>query len=152
MAANIQWIAERERGRGLVVVWAHNLHVARVPIGGPIFEERGPAVKSMGQYLQKSFGDRYVAIGTTFRTGSPDTAGVPNPLSVDAALAEVRNPRFGIDLKRAPTRGAVAAWLRQSHLIRAENGYVTVRPRDAFDALLFLDRVRPADHVSGRSH
>lgn len=147
MAANIQWIAERESGRGQIVVWAHNLHVARAPIGGPIFEERGPAVKSMGQYLQKSFGDRYVAIGTAFRTGSPDTARVPNPLSIDAALSKVQNPRFGIDLKRAPTRGPVAGWLNESHLMRAENGYVTVRPREAYDALLFLDRVRPADHL-----
>lgn len=151
MAANIQWIAEREHGRGLIVVWAHNLHVARVPIGGPIFEERGPAVKSMGQYLQKNFGDRYVAIGTAFRTGGPDTARVPNALSVDAAMSSAHNPRFGIDLRRAPTRGPVATWLSQSHLMRAENGYVAVRLREAFDALLFLDAIRPADHVNAGS-
>jgi erythromycin esterase len=151
MAANIRWIARREGGRGLIVAWAHNLHVARVPIGGPIFAERGPAVKSMGQYLEKSFGDGYVAIGTAFRTGGPDTSQVPNSLSVDAALSNAKNPRFGIDLKSAPTQGPVAVWLRQSHLMRAENGYVTVRPRQAFDALLFVDRVRPADHLANSS-
>ncbi len=149
MAANIRWIAGRERGRGLIVVWAHNLHVARAPIGGPIFEERGPAVKSMGQYLQTSFGDRYVAIGTAFRTGGPDSAQIPNPLSVDATMSKVHNRRFGLDLKSAPARGPVAVWLNGRHLMRAENGYVIVRPREAFDALLFLDTVRPADHLSG---
>jgi len=150
MASNIQWVAAREHGRGLIVLWAHNLHVARVSIGGPIFEARGPAVKSMGQYLEKDFGDRYVAIGTAFRTGGPDTAQAPNPLSVDAALSRVQNPRFGVELKSAPTRGPVAVWLSQPHLMRAENGYVLVRPREAYDALLFLDTVRPADHVSGK--
>ncbi|MDQ6768683.1 MAG: erythromycin esterase family protein [Gemmatimonadota bacterium] len=150
MASNIQWISARESGRGLIVVWAHNLHVVRVPIGGPMFEARGPAVKSMGQYLQQDFGDRYVAIGTAFGTGGPDSVQVPEPLSVDAVLFKTRNPRFGVEIKSAPTRGPVAVWLNQPHLMRAENGYVMVRPRSAYDALLFLGVVHPSEHLSAR--
>lgn len=51
---------------------------------------------SMGQYLQRLFGDRYVAIGTSFRTGGPDSTQNAKPLSVDAALANVRQPRLGV--------------------------------------------------------
>jgi erythromycin esterase len=148
MASNIQWIAARERRRGLIVVWAHNLHIARVPIGGPVFEARGPAVRSMGQYLQQDFGDRYVAVGTAFRTG-PDSR-TPKPASVDATLSEVGKKRFGVELKRAPPRGEVAAWLNQPHLMRAEDGYVTVPLAQAFDAIFFLDSVRSSDHVGAK--
>ena len=147
MAANIEWITSRQYGRGLVVVWAHNLHISRVPIGGPIFAERGPPVKSMGQYLKERYGDRYVAIGTTFRTGGPDTTSSPDPQSVDAALAALHSPRFGIVIRGAPTRGPVAEWLDSAHPMRGENGYVTVRPRAAFDALMFVDSVRGSIHL-----
>ena len=152
MASNIQWVEARERQRGLVVVWAHNLHVARAPITGPLFEARGgPPVASMGQYLHRALGDHYVAIGTAFRTGGPDSTRTANPLSIDAALVGVQQPQFGIVIKNAPMRGPVATWLEQPHLMHAENGYVTVRLRPAFDALFFLDSVRTADHVSERS-
>jgi erythromycin esterase-like protein len=147
MAENIKWIAGREDGRGLVVVWAHNLHVSRDSIGGPIFAERGPPVASMGHYLQADFGHRYIAIGTAFRAGGADTTLMPDPSSVDVALSQVGTARFGVEIRKAPTKGPIAAWLNGSHLMRAEDGYVTVRPHSAFDAIFFLDRVVPSVHV-----
>jgi erythromycin esterase-like protein len=102
----------------------------------------------MGQYLKEDFGDRYVAIGTTFRAGGPDTTSTPDPQSIDAALAAAHNRSFGVVITGAPTHGAVAEFLDRPHLMRGENGYVTVVPREAFDALIFVDSVRMSDHVT----
>ena len=146
MAANVEWIASREKHRGLVVVWAHNLHVARALIGGPIFKDRGPPVMSMGQYLGAYYSSGYVAIGTAFRTGGPADTTSPDPQSADAALAATGKTRFGLRLNDAPSHGALAAWLDQPQLMRAEDGYVTLRLRDAYDALLFVDSVSTSKH------
>jgi erythromycin esterase len=142
MAANVEWITRAEASRGLVLVWAHNLHVARAAIAGPLFASRGgPPVTSMGQYLGRKFGDQYVAIGTAYGIGGPDSSRTPDSRSVDAALTNTGVRRFGISIKDAPSRGPVGIWLGQPHLMHAETGYVMVRIRPAFDALLFVDSV-----------
>ncbi len=152
MAANVAWVESRERPRGLVVAWAHNLHVARAPITGPLFAGRGgPPVASMGEYLGRTFGSRYVAIGTSFRTGGPDTARTADPSSVEGALSAVGSPRLAVAIVRSPATGAVGRWLDRPRLMHAETGYVVVRLRPALDALIYVDSVRTADHVPGAS-
>ena len=149
MAANVEWILAREGARGKVVVWAHNLHVARAPITGPIFASRGgaPAVASMGERLQHSLGAGYVPIGTAFARSMADSSALDSS-SVDAALAMVGVPRFLLALDPAPSDAPAAAWVRAAHLKRAEDGYVVTKLVPAFDAVVFIDTVRASRHVA----
>ena len=149
MAANVEWILAREGARGKVVVWAHNLHVARAPITGPIFASRGgaPAVTSMGERLQHSLGAGYVPIGTAFARSMADSSALDSS-SVDAALAMVGVPRFLLALDPAPSDAPAAAWVRAAHLKRAEDGYVVTKLVPAFDAVMFIDTVRASRHVA----
>lgn len=147
MAENIAWVEANEGKRGVVLVWAHNLHVARAPITGPMFESRGgPPVTSMGEYLKRDLGLRYVAIGTAFRKYPGDSTGSANSLSVDAAFARLGNPLSVVVLRHAPTSGPAAVWLNEPHLMRAEDGYVKVRLGSAYDAVIFIDSVHRAAH------
>jgi erythromycin esterase len=147
MAENVRWILAREGARGLIVIWSHNLHVARVPIGGPMFAGRGgaPFVESMGQRLARSLGPAYLPVGTAFRRDARDSSGVARePTSVDAALARVGVPIYLLDLRRAPRTGGAARWLATEHLARAEDGYVVTAPGRAYDAMMFVDSIQPS--------
>lgn len=141
MADNARWVVEREAGRGLVVVWAHDLHVGRVPIAGPMFASRGgaAAVASMGQLLARSLGAAYLPVGSAFRRRAADSARVVDSATVDAALARVGKPRFLLDLSRVPRMGPAARWLGEARLKRAEDGYVVTTPSRAFDAIVYVD-------------
>jgi erythromycin esterase len=141
MAENVRWVVRREAARGLVVVWAHDLHVGRVPITGPMFASRGgaAAVASMGQLLARSLGPAYLPVGSAFRRRAADSAGVVDSTTVDAALARVGEPRFLLDLSRAPRVGPVARWLGEARLKRAEDGYVVTTMSRAFDAVVYVD-------------
>ena len=141
MADNVRWVVEREAGRGLVVVWAHDLHVGRVPIAGPMFASRGgaAAVASMGQILARSLGSAYLPVGSAFRRRAADSARVVDSTTVDAALARVGESSFLLDLSHAPRTGPAARWLAEPHLKRAEDGYVVTTPSRAFDAIVYVD-------------
>ena len=152
MAENVEWILASEGARGLVVIWSHDLHVARAPIGGPLFAGRkgAPFVTSMGERLAKSLGPAYLPVGTAFRRSARDSAGVVvDPASVDAALARVGVPLYLLDLRRSPRTGGTARWLAVEHLTRAENGYVVTMPGAAYDAMLYVDSIRPSRAVRG---
>jgi erythromycin esterase len=152
MAENVRWILAREGARGLVVIWAHDLHVARAPIGGPLFAGRGgaPFVSSMGQLLARPLGPVYLPIGTAFRRAAHDSSGVAlEPGSVDAALARVRVPLYVLDLRRAAHHAGAARWLAAAHLARAEDGYVVTSPGRAYDAMIHVDSIGPS-RATGR--
>ncbi|MDB4908883.1 MAG: Erythromycin esterase [Gemmatimonadetes bacterium] len=148
MASNVLWISRRESSRGSVIVWSHNLHVSRAPIGGPVFAGRGgePMVRSMGQWLAASLGSRYVAIGSAFRASSLDEGPVaPDSASLDAVLSRL-GPSFFLSLVPAPHAGAAASWLAGTHPKRVEGGYVTMPLRPSFDAVLFVDSLSASHH------
>ena len=152
MAENVEWILAREGARGLVVIWSHDLHVARAPIGGPMFAGRrgAPFVTSMGERLARALGPGYLPIGTAFRRSARDSANVVvDPASVDAALARVDVPLYLLDLRRAPRGGGVARWLDGTHLTRAEGGYVVTTPGRAYDAMIYVDSIG-ASRAEGR--
>ena len=152
MAENVEWILAREGARGLVVIWSHDLHVARTPIGGPMFAGRkgAPFVTSMGERLARALGSGYLSIGTAFRRSARDSASVVvDPTSIDAALARVDLPLYVLDLRRAPSTGGAARWLAAEHLTRAENGYVVTTPGRAYDAMIYVDSIAPSRSVTG---
>ena len=60
MAQNAEWILDRGGENNKVVLFAHNVHVAKESTGW--FE-------TMGSILTSSRGDQYVAIGQFFEKG-----------------------------------------------------------------------------------
>jgi erythromycin esterase len=149
MASNAEWVLAREGTRGVIVIWAHNLHVSRGPIGGPLFPTRPPAVASMGQYLQHDLGSAYVPIGTAFRLRSDEASLPSDPSSVDGTFRSLRSSHYStyqLDIIGAPDQGPVARWLSTPHAMRAEDGYVVTVPGSAFDAIAFFDTIHLA-HV-----
>jgi len=144
MAVNLRWVLDQLGRNGRVVVWAHNAHIQKIPID--IQGLPAPAI-SLGTLLARSFGDRYVAIGTTVGRIAGDTAAIDSA-SIDAMLARAGKPLALVNLRGAPG-GEVGAWLAATHPMRFQTQYIRVAPRAAFDALLFVDQINPGPMAGG---
>ena len=94
----------------------------------------------MGSVLHKRLGPRYVSIGTAFDRADDQVPAAAD--SLDGVLASAGVARFLIDLRRPPV-GIVDAWLSQRHPMRFETIYLDVRPAEAFDAVVFVERATP---------
>lgn len=156
MAANATWAMERERPRGPIVLLAHNTHVDAEPSTGQFATDRlrelgytGPPrpITSMGSVLRARLGSGYVTVGTAFRMNTAQAIPhVSDSTSIDGVLARVGIPAFLLDVRGAP-RSAETAWLDRPHPMRTTNTYVTVVPRRSFDALIYIDRIRPSEKI-----
>ncbi len=144
MADNVRWVLEREGPQGRVFLFAHNAHVMKSPVlkeAWPEFLPRGGRT-SMGQYLRSTLGEVWVVIGFTFQHGEEALKFPPvDATSVDGLLAQVGLPLFALDLHTAPKVGPVAEWLNQGERIRMSDRYAELAPADAFDALMFVEKV-----------
>ena len=160
MAANAGWVMERERPRGSIVLLSHNTHVDAQRETGPFATDRlkelgytGPPepVTTMGSVLKARLGSDYVSIGTTFRVNTAQAVPhVSDSTSLDAMLGRVGLPVFFLDLRNAP-RSSATAWLDGPHLMRVSDTYITVVPRRSFDAIIYVDRIRPSVKVRRRA-
>jgi erythromycin esterase-like protein len=147
MTSNVEWVLSREGARGVIVMWAHNLHVSRALIDGQLLNSRPTAVASMGRYLQHDLGSAYVPIGTAFGLRADKVIHPADPVSLDGTLRGLRPSQYStyqLDITGAPATGPVARWLAAPHAMRAEDGYVVASPGSAFDALVFFDTIHPA--------
>jgi len=120
LAENVAWSLDRDPGEG-VAVWAHNGHVKRGTFDdGQVWTD----AETMGEHLDREFGDRYRALGFDFGRGSfravpgddpdvhePRTFSVGDPLdgSATAHLDALGSDRF-VDLDAAGEDPALAAW------------------------------------------
>ena len=119
-----------------------------------------------GAALRKMFGGRMVVFGFSFNQGGFQAIGRAKPVlhdfsvppapagSLDATLAAAGIPLFALNLRQAPTAGPVADWLAAPHQTRGigaiypeDDPFAYMFPqksREAFDGILFLDKVTPA--------
>jgi erythromycin esterase len=142
MAANTEWVVHREGPAGRVLLWAHNAHVSKRPIEGPASPVKTP-VPSMGVLLARTLGSGYRAIGTTYGRTTSDS--LPDPSSIDAALAAVDSVPFWIPLDRIETSPPARRWLDTPHPIQFQGvGLLSIVPRSAYDVLVFFPRIHPA--------
>jgi len=147
LAANLRWVLEREGSEGRVLVWAHNAHVQRVPIEGPASPVPRP-VETMGRVLQRWLGRAYVAIGFTYGALG-DGPLLADSTSLDGTLSQVGRSAFLLPFSEAPSLGPVAEALRRPTQMRFQNGFLRLRPGEAFDAVFFVERITPARPEGG---
>lgn len=103
MADNLAYIAERERGRGKVLVFAHNSHLQRgkaVWPGQKYWGTEDPCEWwPAGSHLGERFGPRYAVIGTA--VGVSDSNGIGSP---EAGTLEARLTAAPGSARFIPTR------------------------------------------------
>jgi erythromycin esterase len=91
MADNVAHIAARERGRGKVLLFAHNSHLqrgeARMETGIGTFRW-WPA----GAHLAALFGPRYAVIGSALGDSAPNGIARPEPGTLEALLTAAPGP------------------------------------------------------------
>jgi erythromycin esterase len=150
LAQTVEWILRRE---DRIVLAAHNGHVQRWPGTMPGM----PPLTTMGVHLADRLGDDYRAIGTTFATGQilnaapdfytgklfMDLEGAPDPGSLDALLAGSHRGPFATVLRQlGPADTAAVRAVTQQ---RYGAFYSDQRPLDAFDVVIHLPHLTPAE-------
>jgi len=141
MATNLAWVLEREGGDGRVMLFAHDAHVAREAMTGPLWKSFAKPVTSMGVHLSRQLGRSLFVIATS---AAHSAAALPraalDSASIDASLARVGMPLFLLDIRSAAASAAAGAWLAGRHALRINfDTHVDVVPDSAFDAFVFVD-------------
>jgi erythromycin esterase-like protein len=155
MAENVKWILDHNP-KAKIVLWAHNGHVAT---GGFSYE-------TMGTALRRMYGKEMVVFGFAFNQGAFQAiaqggGGLKNMTvppaqadTLDATLASAGIPLFAMDLRNAPSWFDQARGSRQIGAMYPEGApYALVGnivPREAFDAILFVDTTSVARKNPGR--
>ncbi len=144
MARTTLWILDREIAGEKVIIWAHNLHVAKSTFRLPGLAEG--ALEPMGVRLSEELGEAYIAIGGTFGAGSypsdrPAGEGLFEAVSedvMDGALAKVGVPMFLIDLRRVEQNSGADRWLHRNREWIAQDSRAVLVPSAAFDLVYFV--------------
>lgn len=148
MAKNLEWLAERAYPKKKIIVWAHNVHIAKsmTALGGKSASDDPQAFVPMGAAIHHYFGSRAYCIGFTGGEGSymnyvdSKIVDVPAPMagSIEAQLAATGMAYGFIDYRRAPK------FLRQSLPgCLADYGPAKGEWPEVFDGLFFIDKVAP---------
>ncbi len=151
MADNVLWVRAQEGKQGRILVFAHDAHVMNASTRGGIWSVFSEAPRMMGQHLRAALGGNLIIIGTLgAHNGAGLPAGPPIGGSVDAVLDTLRLPLFVVDLRAAAREPDALRWLDTPHPIRANfNTELDVDLREAFDALVFIDRLTAARKMAG---
>lgn len=153
MAENVQWLMEHGCPGGKAMLWAHNLHVAKVPAGS--------ACTNMGAILNARYRDEMVVFGFSAQQGrylAYDSGNgvraftlIPGkPGTLDHGLASCGMPGLLLDLRRLePNSGRWFQRRRPARAVGAVSGWnswhteVSVVPVMAYDVLVFMRDIDP---------
>ncbi len=145
MADNLEYIVSCERGRGKVLVYAHNSHLSR----GRAEWQLGADLLAWwpaGAHLAEIFGPRYAVVGTAVGVSDENGIGEPEAGTIEARLAAAARPGSGLFIPTSGGRLLPAAEIGDLP-VRSGSGknptYFPLTPRSftGFDALAFLDGV-----------
>lgn len=155
MARNLIWLAEKAYPGKKIIVWAHNVHIAKSISGLTVGDKPPPAGEDafvpMGYTIHQHFGNRAYCIGFSGAEGSymnyedsriltvpPRQAG-----SIEGMLSTTGNNYAFMDYHHAPKS------LRQpQHATLAD--YIDAQGvwPDTFDGLFFINKVYPVERIS----
>jgi erythromycin esterase len=152
-AENLRWLIDKAYAGRKVMVWAHNAHVMNAWYSRG-FDSVSPepvpdGMKSMGVWLTKWYGGALYKIGLTTYEGSDGWVG-SKPEAVPAApegSLEERLHRLGAKEAFLPLRGGVLPTAPVSMRIPKYKEETVSNPAQAFDALYFIDRMKPASAI-----
>jgi erythromycin esterase len=146
MASNIDWILQQNPG-AKVVVWAHDMHVART-------------AGAMGSYLAANHGKDYVAFGQIFHQGQynavadaglmANDATVSFPGTVEYVLHSTGMPKFILDMRQASPNDPGSSWLfgttqyRYIGALKQDGFLYTNQLTTDYDVLIFFDQTSPS--------
>ena len=156
MADNVLEMLHDDPGARMTL-WAANAHIAT---------ESFLDWEAMGRYLRKALGRDYLSIGFTFNQGAVNAYGDDPfgpviqlrvepalPGSLDETLARVGKRAFIADLRALPGHDEAGAWLAAKHRTHdmgasygeapSDEYWPLVTPRDAYDAVIYLDEITP---------
>jgi len=182
MAENVETQLKMLGPQARMVVGGHNGHIQLGPWGDGIPDFQGRLkLPAMGGFLRKKFGDAYYALGFDFYSGSfqalergekgiyrlqefqlsPASEG-----SVEWYLKTAADGKgfqnYMVNLRAAPKKGAVAAWLSSPLSLttlpgayskdhKREDSQATVSLREYFDGLLFVEQTTRARPTPGNT-
>jgi erythromycin esterase len=154
MAGNLIWLAEKAYPGKKIIVWAHNVHIAKSVSGLTVGAQPPPAGEDafvpMGYTIHHHFGNRAYCIGFSGAEGSymnyedgqiltvpPRQAG-----SIEAMLSATGNNYAFMDYHHAPK------YLRQPQhaTLHDYTDAQGVWP-DTFDGLFFINKVFPVERM-----
>jgi erythromycin esterase len=137
MADNAMWALHREGPEGRILFFAHNGHIMNARTRGGIWSVYAKPPAAMGFHLRRALGRDLLIIAASSPTRGEGAGG---PGEIDTALARVGRERFLVDIHSAT--GLPAQWLsREKHLSANYTTESLVCPRQAFDLLIFFDRL-----------
>lgn len=170
-AENLRWIVERERPRGRVFAFAHNGHLSAWPVkwlwrapssAADVAPEATYLHTVAGTYLRQWLGDRYFVIGNLINSGTIGNTRFeqeliePVPDALDGLAHDVGGERFVVGLRGMSPEAT--EWLEQQRPFSGRFSLplkyevtMEVRGARAFDALVYMDRVSPAQRMEQES-
>lgn len=163
LAENLEWIKDfvEPQGHDKVFVTGHNGHIEKTSAAF--------GYKSMGDYLDETFGDSYFAIGTesarnTFLAdngdGERETFSVKNNSLLTKAFGNVDADRFYVDFEQAETNEDIddiisskqkmtnigddfRSWYKISKFFYTNK----MVPNEAYDGLIIVDEATPTEII-----
>lgn len=146
MADNLDYIVERERGRGKVLVFAHNSHVQRgkaVWPGQKYWGTQDPCEWwPAGALLERMMGPRYAVIGSAVGVSDDNGIGKPDSGTLEALLSARAAPALFIPTYRGRSFASaeiVSLPVRRSSMLNQTYAPLTPQSFTDFDWLAFLD-------------
>src|SRR5699024_10593640 len=162
LAENLDWIAdfEADRGHEKLFVTGHNGHIDK--------SSSSFGFKSMGSYLNKTYGDQYFAIGTdliksTFQaakgnSGERKERTVTNHNALVDAFRKVEPNIFYVDFERASESEALSAIISsEQKMLNIGDDFqfwykflkmfytIKMTPDEAYDGVILLKEAAPTE-------
>ena len=137
MAENLDYIVNRERGRGKVLAFAHNSHLQRGQAVWPWY-----TFWPLGAHLDEMFGSRYAVIGSAVGVSEANGIGHPEAGSLEARLTALPEPGVFIPTHKGqglPVSEIDALPTRSGSTKNLGYGPLTAQSFTDFDWLVVLD-------------
>jgi len=142
MAQNALWIKSNLSNDAKIIIWAHNVHIAKAEFtmtGEP------ESIKGMGYILGQELENNMISIGASFNQGEFQNWNKSFPpaeqITLDGTLAKLKMKHFLLDLKGKTDDKNVINWLNTDKIIRGQGFEMTCIPAKSFDAIYFVDKI-----------
>lgn len=138
MALNVNWILKHWGKGSKMILSADNSHVSKV-------------TGKMGDYLQKSFSNRYIAIGFTFNSGRYSAYGKQKyyevypsyPGTYEYLFSKCRYKSFSIDIRKVssiPLMSQISGFRSIGSTPQETTQFADMNLRQHFDAIIYTEK------------